>query len=226
MMEAHSREDLMIESKFVEQGDALIEAAQTITLGTLQERFKRFVKAHQAWTSADTLVAKASEREGGHRLDKGEADAAQDALVDELAQSLAADGFNRINPFKGFITFSPSRLQKLGDAAEAQAAQQLVRAIAKSKQASAKSKAIATRLARAAGQVLALNKQVVAADLSTKSKRQTRNALLSEWTKSYALLKAAAKLLKADGNTVPYDTLFPAPAKKPKPATATEPVTP
>lgn len=37
----------MVDSKFGEHGDALIEAANALELGSLQLRFTRFVKAHQ-----------------------------------------------------------------------------------------------------------------------------------------------------------------------------------
>ena len=57
----------MVDSKFGEHGDALIEAAQLITLGALQPRFTRFVKAHTAWTKAEASVTGASASEGAHR---------------------------------------------------------------------------------------------------------------------------------------------------------------
>jgi hypothetical protein len=207
----------MIETRFGENGDALIEAANEVSLGVLQPRFARFVKAHQAWKKAQMSVAGASASEGAHRLSKGEADALQDSLIDELATALAADGFNRINPFKGLSPSSPSRLKDLGDAAEAKAAQSLARSVSKSKQASPKSKAIATRLDKAAAQVLALVVKVATADKATTAKRTSRNALLNEWTKAYGLLKLAAKLVKNEGDPVPFDTLFPAAPKKSKP---------
>lgn len=207
----------MVDSKFGEHGDALIEAADEITLGGLQPRFARFVKAHAAWKKAETAVTGASASEGAHRLSKGEADAAQDDLIDALAASMAADGFNRINPFKGVSTVTPSRLKSLGDAAEAKAAQSLAARVSKSKSASPKSKAIATKLSKAAGQVLALDAKVVTADKATTAKRTSRNALLTEWTKAYGLLKLAAKLLKNEGDPVPFDTLFPEAPKKSKP---------
>ena len=216
----------MVDSKFGERGDALIEAANEISLGTLQTRFARFVKAHDAWMRADATVAGASATEGTHRLAKGEADAAQDELIDQLATALAADGFNRINPFKGLSPSSPSRLKDLGDAAEAKAAQSLAARVSKSKSASPKSKAIATKLSKAAGQVLALDAKVVSADKATTAKRTSRNALLTEWTKAYGLLKLAAKLLKNEGDPVPFDTLFPEAPKKSKPRAAPSTPTP
>lgn len=129
---------------------------------------------------------------------------------------MAADGFNHSNPFKGLSSLNPSRLKSLGDAAEAKEAQSLARKVAKSNEASTKSKAIAAKLVKAAAQVLTLDVKVATAEKATTAKRQTRNALLPEWTKAYGLLKFAAKLLKNDGHPVPYDTLFPAPVKKRK----------
>ena len=216
----------MVDSKFGEHGDALIKAAEGLTLGGLQTRFARFVKAHAAWKKAEATVTGANTVEGAHRLDRGEADAAQDGLVDALAASLSADGFNRINPFKTLSALNPSSLKKLGDAAEAKAAQSLAAKVSKSKTASPKSKAIATKLAKAAGQVLALDVKVVTADKATTAKRTSRNALLTEWTKAYGLLKLAAKLVKNEGDPVPFDTLFPEAPKKSKPAKAPPPVTP
>jgi hypothetical protein len=41
--------------------------------------------------------------------------------------------------------------------------------------------------------------------------------LLTEWTKAYGLLKLAAKLLKNEGDPVPFDALFAEAPKKSKP---------
>ena len=58
---------------------------------------------------------------------------------------------------------------------------------------------------------------VVRLHKATTAKRTSRNALLTDWTKAYGLLKLAAKLLKNEGDPVPFDALFAEAPKKSKP---------
>ena len=165
----------------------------------------------------------AKDGELDRRLTRGELDAKQDQAADVLVTKLAGDGFSRTQPFKAFGGPAASRLKELDDLAEATLAQKIARNVRRHKDTSPASKKAAQHLATAALAVVKATKTIAPAATESALRRRQRDALIAEWTKSYALLRLAAAFVEASGGEPLRSTLFAHQAKK---TNGTQPVAP
>lgn len=197
------------ESALTALGNAVLEAAKSLDTSSVKRELATFAAAHNKWLGAQERVDVARAKEVDTRLSRADLDAAQDALVDELATVLVADGFSRQSPFKSFKTLAPTKLKELGDDAEAMRARALAAAVQKDKRTSGPTRKVAQALDRAAAAVLAAGQQVTPAAAVTTALRQQRDALMQQWLKAYGVLKLAAKLAEASGGPALASGLFP-----------------
>jgi len=195
----------------VDAGNHVLDAAESLGQASMKlvgARFATFVKVHSAYVKAEEAVKGADSKVRAQQGKVGTADVAQDEVVDELASALAGEGMPRMSPFKPFGFASPTDIKKMGDTAEATEVTRLAAAVLKRKPPLPKSRAAATKLARAAKAVHA-----AAAPLETllKNRRTAiskRDALELGWETAFASLKRGARAAEDDGALGLYDSLF------------------
>ena len=191
----------------------MLEAAGLADTRSVAARLARFRRAHQQYESLSGKVGKAESPLAAQQATIGEADAAQDDAVEELAKALVADGHSRTNPFKAFGFAAPSVIASMGYAKEAKECVRLAKVARTAKGASKATAAAAAALEKAAK---AVQSALVGIDKHAKpltAARSARDAAALAWETAYAALRRGAKAAEDDGAKGLANALFGGAAK-------------
>lgn len=195
----------------IDTGDHLLEVVSSLgakRTKPVAERIAAFKAAHEAYKKADDVVGACDAKLRAAQAIVGERDVTQDAAVDELASSLAGDGFPRVNPFKPFHVGAPTAVKKMGYEAEAKVVLDLAAKVKKHKNAGPKSKAAAAECEKAAKAVLAALSPIPKLTQARTAAISRRDALEQPLETAFAALKRGARSAEDDGATGLFDALF------------------
>lgn len=203
-------------------GDAVIAAAKTQDTKKVRAQLAAFTKAHGAYALALTKVSAAESVRDLAQRAVGEADAAQDAAIEDLARVLVSEKASRQSPLKGLTKYSVSDLKNLAVAKEAAEAQKIVAALNKREKPSKELKRVTKELAASSAAVLKAITSVTPREKLYQDTLNARDALGQPWETTLAYLKRAVRVAEDNGATGLFAALFQrtATAPKKKPATA------
>ena len=192
-------------------GDDVLDRL-TPTPPRLKPFVKRFGDTHKKYSIAAKAAADARAARDEALAKVAQADRAQDAAVDALADDLVGAALGkRSNPFAAFGKASPAALKALAYKLEAAEIGALAAAISKGAPP-AKVKATVVKCQKAAGAVLTAIAAVTKPQLAFDKARATRDGLLAEWTLELHRLQREAAAYFGD-DTASYRATFAPPEK-------------
>ena len=168
-----------------------------------------FIDAQNALDEANQQVRRADRvvREATQALTA--ADALQDSATYKLASSLAAEGGDRISPFKQFGVTSASKLVRRGHVQQAHALGRLAERVLSSNTASQASRAAAQAMAEAANGVLAASAQRAVAVVKRDQAIKARDTSLpGVWRRALSDLRLSIRFADAREGTNIYQVVF------------------
>ncbi len=190
-------------------GQLIVRALRAITSKFSKDERLRFVAVQAAFESIAERVKVAEQalREASARA--ALADEAQDNATRTLAEALAAEGFDRFNPFKVFGLPSPTAISRQDELGQATTLKLLAKKVLEHPDAKVRSRKAAVAAQKTADAMV----EAVAAHAAASSEHaalmaERNHSLPEEWRSALAELKAAIRYGDMKEKTKNYDAVF------------------
>lgn len=189
-------------------GATILEAAAVTDTRVVATRFDAFVAIHRRFVESHNTVVEAQAKADTISAQVATAEAAHDAVFDDLLCALVNDHKARHNPVADYGVGSPSRILSKGPADKVAAVAALVSAVLADSDVSPKTREVAEAL-RSAAQAIALQLDGLApAEAEYQRLRSTRDALAEEWDEALGALRRGARIAADEGAPNLHAILF------------------